>query len=70
MDENLAKLLEFAAKSDSQVEFFPMDDACSVCHALAGKVFEPREAPIIPVPDCQYDICRCDYLPVVSDDPN
>jgi hypothetical protein len=26
-------------------------------------VFDPREAPVIPVPRCKNETCRCDYLP-------
>lgn len=65
MDENLAELLRQLPDFGAQAEFFAMDDACPVCRALAGRVFDPCEAPIIPVPNCENDICRCDYLPLV-----
>ena len=49
----------------TEAEFFAMDDACPPCRALAGKVFDPREAPVIPVRDCRNEACRCDYLPAL-----
>jgi hypothetical protein len=63
MDPNLKELLRDLRNHGAKAEFYAMDDACWVCRALAGRVFDPREAPTIPVPDCQNEACRCDYLP-------
>lgn len=69
MDENLAILLQSLAESGIEAEFFAMDDACPVCRSLAGKLFDATDATTIPVPTCENDICRCDYLPVVHFPP-
>ena len=45
------------------MEFYATPDACLVCRALLGKVFEPHNAPVIPVPNCTNAACRCDHLP-------
>lgn len=66
MDPNLAALLRQCTDAGIKVEFYAMGDACPVCRALAGKLFDAHDAPVIPVPTCQGDGCRCDYLPVVS----
>jgi hypothetical protein len=64
MDSNLRDLLRDVRRFGGEVEFFAMEDACPICRALRGKRFDPREAPTIPVPHCQNEACRCDYLPV------
>jgi hypothetical protein len=66
MDPNLADALAEYARLTVRVEFFAADDPCPVCAALAGQAFDADDAPIIPVPTCQNEICRCDYLPVVG----
>lgn len=49
-----------------RVEFFAaLEDSCPTCRALAGRVFELRAAPTIPVAGCTNQFCRCDYLPIV-----
>ena len=53
------------ADAGLQAEYFGAYDACPACRALAGRIFDPRVAPRIPVAACSNDICRCDYLPVV-----
>lgn len=63
VDANLKELLRDLRNRGANAEFYAMDDACAVCRALAGKIFDPREAPSIPVPDCLNDACRCDYVP-------
>jgi hypothetical protein len=63
MDPNLRELLRDLRNHGMKAEFYASDDACSVCRALGGKVFDPRDAPTIPMPDCLNDTCRCDYLP-------
>lgn len=66
MDPNLRILLVQTAEAGWRVEFFAGEDACGVCRAQAGQKFDPSEAPVIPVAECENDICRCDYIP----DPN
>lgn len=63
VDPDLKELLRDLRNHGAKAEFFAEKDACPACRALAGKVFDPREAPVIPVPRCKNDTCRCDYLP-------
>jgi hypothetical protein len=60
---DLKELLRDLRNHGAKAEFYAADDACEACRALAGKVFDPREAPTIPVPACRNEACRCDYLP-------
>jgi hypothetical protein len=66
MDPNLRELLRDLRNHGVKAEFYAEDDACVVCRALAGKVFDPREAPTIPMRDCLNETCRCDYLPALD----
>ena len=63
VDPDLKELLRDLRNHGAKAEFFAEKDACSACRSLAGKVFDPREAPVIPVPRCKNETCRCDYLP-------
>ena len=63
MDPSVRELLRDLRNHGMKAEFYAEDDACAACRALAGKVFDPREAPTIPRPDCLNEACRCDYLP-------
>ena len=63
VDPNLKELLRDLRNHGAKAEFFAENDACLPCRALAGKVFDPRDAPVIPVRNCRNDRCRCDYLP-------
>jgi hypothetical protein len=65
MDPSLRELLRDAERFGVRVEFTPRLDACPTCQRLIG-IYEPRDAPIIPVPDCENEACRCDYLPFVT----
>jgi hypothetical protein len=65
VDPDIKELLRDLRNHGTEAEFFAMDDACPPCRALAGKVFDPRDAPVIPVRDCRNDACRCDYLPAL-----
>lgn len=69
MDPHVQRTINAAIEQGVLVEFYAAPDACLVCRALLGKVFEPREAPVIPVPKCTNEVCRCDYLPAVSGRP-
>ena len=58
-------LADYVAEGVRAVEHHAADDACQTCGALHRRTFDPRSAPPIPVPGCERDVCRCDYLPVV-----
>jgi hypothetical protein len=58
-------LAEYVTAGVRAVEHHAADDACPTCGALHCRTFDPRSAPPIPVPGCERDACRCDYLPVV-----
>ena len=66
MNPDLRELLRDLRNHGMQAEFYAEDDACRVCRSLAGKVFDPRDAPPIPVRDCRNETCRCDYLPALG----
>lgn len=63
----LDQLTEFGI---GQAEFLAADDACPVCLALGGKVFDAKKAPVIPVPSCENERCRCDYAGYFPPDSN
>jgi len=63
VDPDLKELLRDLRNHGAKAEFFAEPDACPACRALAGRVFDPGEAPVIPVPRCKNETCRCDYLP-------
>jgi hypothetical protein len=58
-------LAEYVAAGVRTVERLAAADACPTCRALRGEMFGPESAPPIPVPGCERDVCRCDYLPVI-----
>jgi hypothetical protein len=47
------------------VEIMGADDPCRAC-GRAARVWGISVVPAIPVPGCTNEICRCDYLPVIS----
>ena len=61
MDPLVQRTVNDAVEHGALVEFYAAPDACLICRALLGKVFEPRDAPVIPVPNCPNEACRCDY---------
>ena len=67
MDPNVQRTVNNANKSGAKVEFYASPDACLACRALLGKVFDPVDAPIIPLLECQSPPCRCDYVAVYPD---
>ena len=64
MDPHVQRTIDDAIEHGALVEFYAASDACLVCRALLAKVFEAHDAPVIPVPNCTNEACRCDYLPV------
>jgi hypothetical protein len=69
MDPLVQRTINDAIEHGALVEFYAAPDACLVCRALLGKVFDPHDAPVIPVPNCTNETCRCDYLPAARDRP-
>jgi hypothetical protein len=63
VDPNAQRIINDAIDDGAKVEFYASPNACLACRALLAKVFEPADAPIIPLPECQSPPCRCDYLP-------
>ena len=61
----LRTLADYVLSGVRAVEHHAATDACPTCRALHRRRFDPRTAPLIPVPGCNRDACRCDYLPVV-----
>ena len=69
MNPHVQRTINDAIEHGALVEFYAAPDACLVCRALLGKVFDPPDAPVIPVPNCTNERCRCDYLPARPDRP-
>ncbi len=44
-----------------KVMFVARPDACRACRSMQGRVFEPREAPPLPLRECLTPPCRCRY---------
>jgi hypothetical protein len=61
----LRTLADYVLSGVRAVEHHAAPDACPACRALHRRRFDLRSAPPIPVPACERDVCRCDYLPVV-----
>jgi hypothetical protein len=61
----LRTLGDYVLSGVRAVEHHAAADACPTCRALHRRRFDPRSAPPIPVPGCNRETCRCDYLPVV-----
>jgi hypothetical protein len=61
----LRTLSDYITSGVRAVEHHAAEDACPTCAALHRRRFHPRSAPPIPVPGCERNPCRCDYLPVV-----
>ncbi len=51
------------------VRILAASDSCPACQALAGAVYHPDEAPLIPIAGCTHPQgCRCVYRPVMEYD--
>ncbi|HEU5012925.1 MAG TPA: hypothetical protein VFT66_10300 [Roseiflexaceae bacterium] len=49
------------------VRILPGDEHCPVCTHLAADMYQPDEAPRIPLAGCPYaEGCRCAYRPVMT----
>jgi hypothetical protein len=61
MKEYLQEALTGLAQRGLKARFVACPDACPACRKLHGRVFEPLEAPLIPVQRCLTPPCRCRY---------
>lgn len=42
-------------------------DSCQTCQTLAANVYQPDDAPALPLAECTHpDGCRCAYRPVMK----
>ncbi len=56
----------YRAVGIEQVEIMSPQDPCPACAALLGRPYATGHAPLLPLPDCEHDVCRCDYVPVLA----
>lgn len=61
MADSLQEILVDLADRGLKVMFVAYPDACRACRKLQGRVFDPLEAPPIPVDECLTPPCRCRY---------
>jgi tetratricopeptide (TPR) repeat protein len=61
MADSLQEILVDLADRGLKVMFVAYPDACRACRKLQGRVFDPLEAPPIPVAECLTPPCRCRY---------
>jgi tetratricopeptide (TPR) repeat protein len=61
MADSLQEILVDLADRGLKVMFVAYPDACRACRKLQGRVFDPLEAPSIPVDECLTPPCRCRY---------
>lgn len=61
MNEYFQEVLSGLARRGLKARYVARPDACPVCRKLQGRIFEPLEAPSIPLEGCQTPPCRCRY---------
>jgi hypothetical protein len=61
MAERVQEVLVDLAQRGLKVMFVARPDACRACRRMQGRVFEPREAPKLPLEECLTPPCRCRY---------
>jgi len=61
MGEHSQQVLTELTRQGLKARFVARPDACPACRKLHGRVFEPLEAPPIPINDCLTPPCRCRY---------
>lgn len=61
MGEHSQQVLTELTRQGLKARFVARPDACPACRKLHGRVFEPLEAPPIPIRDCLTPPCRCRY---------
>jgi len=59
--ENVRETPIAVAKQGLKVMFVAHPDSCRVCRGLQGRIFDPREAPPVPLEECLTPPCRCRY---------
>jgi hypothetical protein len=59
--ENVRERPVVVAKQGLKVMFVAHPDACRVCRGLQGRIFDPLEAPPLPLEGCLTPPCRCRY---------
>jgi hypothetical protein len=58
---NVREMPVAVAKQGLKVMFVAHPDACRVCRGLQGRIFDPLEAPPLPLEGCLTPPCRCRY---------
>ncbi len=61
MGEHSQQVLTELTRQGLKARFVARPDACPACRKLHGRVFEPLQAPSIPIIDCLTPPCRCRY---------
>jgi tetratricopeptide (TPR) repeat protein len=61
MNGHFQQLLTELARQDLKARLVARPDACPACRKLHGRIFDPLEAPSIPVEECLTPPCRCRY---------
>jgi hypothetical protein len=59
--KNVRETSTAVAKQGLKVMFVAHPDSCRVCRGLQGRIFDPREAPPVPLEECLTPPCRCRY---------
>jgi hypothetical protein len=59
--ENVRETLIAVAKQGLKVMFVAHPDSCRVCRGLQGRIFDPQDAPSVPLEECLTPPCRCRY---------
>ncbi len=59
--ENVRETSIAVAKQGLKVMFVAHPDSCRVCRGLQGRIFDPLEAPPVPLDECLTPPCRCRY---------
>jgi hypothetical protein len=61
MNGHFLEMLTELARHDLKARFVARPDACPACRKLHGRIFNPLEAPSIPIEGCLTPPCRCRY---------
>lgn len=61
MNDYFWEVLTRLTKQGLKARFLARPDACPACRKLHGRIFDPLEAPPIPVKECLTPACRCRY---------
>ncbi|HJX37908.1 MAG TPA: hypothetical protein VJ714_04880 [Anaerolineae bacterium] len=61
MAEHVEEMPVDLAGRGLKVMFVARPDACRACRTMQGRVFDPRQAPSLPLRECLTPPCRCRY---------